>query len=205
VCLCSPSSKIGSSPLNGCGGNCRRGRKYWQPTAGFVTHITCRLIAKNRDQLRNPTLGNRVRATFTLLLISQFVWVKNWVKFVRFCPTQHNFICIEYLYKLHKEYLTSLTFKFYTFFYTKFGNFHISHFSPLTVTKLSTLKKQSSFLAHPVQLMDWIPQLQSIYSSSASIFQFFGPPCTINGLNFPVVYLKYFSHRWSTKTASYSF
>ena len=33
-----------------------------------MTHITCRLTAKNRDQLRNPTLGNRVRATFYLLL-----------------------------------------------------------------------------------------------------------------------------------------
>jgi len=30
-------------------------------TAGFVTHATCRLTAKNR----NPTLGNRVWATFT--------------------------------------------------------------------------------------------------------------------------------------------
>ena len=29
------------------------------------THVTCRLTAKNRDQLRNPTLGNRVWATFT--------------------------------------------------------------------------------------------------------------------------------------------
>jgi len=28
--------------------------------AGFMTHVTCRLTAKNRDQLRNPTLGNRV-------------------------------------------------------------------------------------------------------------------------------------------------
>jgi len=36
------------------------------PTAGFMTHITCRLTAKNRDRLRNPTLGNRVWATFTL-------------------------------------------------------------------------------------------------------------------------------------------
>ena len=27
--------------------------------------VTCRLTAKNRDQLRNPTLGNRVWATFT--------------------------------------------------------------------------------------------------------------------------------------------
>ena len=31
----------------------------------FMTHITCRLTAKNRDQLRNSTLGNRVWATFT--------------------------------------------------------------------------------------------------------------------------------------------
>jgi len=31
-----------------------------------MTHITCRLTAKNRDQLRNPTLGNRVWATFYL-------------------------------------------------------------------------------------------------------------------------------------------
>jgi len=29
-----------------------------------MTHITCRLIAKNRDQLGNPTLVNRVSATF---------------------------------------------------------------------------------------------------------------------------------------------
>ena len=25
-----------------------------------MTHVTCRLTAKNRDQFRNPTLGNRV-------------------------------------------------------------------------------------------------------------------------------------------------
>jgi len=31
---------------------------------GFMTHVTCRLTAKNRDQLRNRTLGNRVWATF---------------------------------------------------------------------------------------------------------------------------------------------
>ena len=30
-----------------------------------MTHITCKLTAKNRDQLRNRTLGNRVWATFT--------------------------------------------------------------------------------------------------------------------------------------------
>jgi len=33
-----------------------------------MTHITCRLTVKNRDQLRNPTLGNRVWAAFTFYL-----------------------------------------------------------------------------------------------------------------------------------------
>jgi len=33
--------------------------------AGFMTHVTCRLTAKNRDQPRSRTLGNRVGATFT--------------------------------------------------------------------------------------------------------------------------------------------
>ena len=31
-----------------------------------MTHVTCRLTAKNQDQLRNPTLGNRLWATSTL-------------------------------------------------------------------------------------------------------------------------------------------
>ena len=32
-----------------------------------MTRVTCRLTARNRDQLRNPTLGSRVRAIFTFL------------------------------------------------------------------------------------------------------------------------------------------
>jgi len=32
-----------------------------------MIRVTCRLTAKNRDQIRNPTLGNRVWATFTFL------------------------------------------------------------------------------------------------------------------------------------------
>ena len=36
-----------------------------------MTHITCRLTAKNRDQLRNRTLGSRVGATFTFLSLSR--------------------------------------------------------------------------------------------------------------------------------------
>jgi len=38
--------------------------------ARFITHVTCRLTAKNQDQLRNPTLGNRVWATFTFSYIT---------------------------------------------------------------------------------------------------------------------------------------
>ena len=34
---------------------------------GFMTHVTCRLTAKNPDQLRNPTLGNGVWTTLTFL------------------------------------------------------------------------------------------------------------------------------------------
>jgi len=64
------SSKIGSSPL-------KDGRGNWQLQAwrkivaayhlGFMTHVTCRLIAKNQHQLWNPMLGNRIWATFTVL------------------------------------------------------------------------------------------------------------------------------------------
>ena len=48
--------------------------EWWQPTAGFMTHVTCRLTAKNRDQLRNPTLGNRVPATFTFVSLYQLYY-----------------------------------------------------------------------------------------------------------------------------------
>ena len=37
-----------------------------------MTRVTCRLTAKNRDQLRNPTLGNRVWASFIFLLICRY-------------------------------------------------------------------------------------------------------------------------------------
>ena len=38
-----------------------------------MTHVTCRLTTKNRDQLRDPTFGNRVLATFTFLLLIIYV------------------------------------------------------------------------------------------------------------------------------------
>jgi len=38
------------------------------------THVTCRLTAANRHQLQNPTLGNRVRATFTFTIFLVLVY-----------------------------------------------------------------------------------------------------------------------------------
>ena len=35
-----------------------------------MTHVTCRLTAKNRDQFRNPMLGNRVWDAFTFLAVN---------------------------------------------------------------------------------------------------------------------------------------
>ena len=40
-----------------------------------MTHVTCRMTAKNRDQLRNPTLGNRLLATFTFLQFTYMLTV----------------------------------------------------------------------------------------------------------------------------------
>ena len=42
-----------------------------------MTHITCRLTAKNRYQLQNPTLSNRVWATFTFFMSYTAVWAKS--------------------------------------------------------------------------------------------------------------------------------
>ena len=45
-----------------------------------MTHITCMLTAKKRDQLRNPTLNSRVWASFTFLTV---VYVSFYCQFVR--------------------------------------------------------------------------------------------------------------------------
>jgi len=58
MCLCSPSSEIGSTPLKGCRGNCGPGGKKWHPAAGIMTRVTCRLTTAKGT--RNPTLDNQV-------------------------------------------------------------------------------------------------------------------------------------------------
>jgi len=40
-----------------------------------MTHVACRLTAKNRDQLRNSTLGNGAWATFTFFTVQ--VWLNS--------------------------------------------------------------------------------------------------------------------------------
>ena len=46
-----------------------------------MTRVTCRLTAKNQDQLRNPTLGTRVLATFTFFTVAacllSLVWYRH--------------------------------------------------------------------------------------------------------------------------------
>jgi len=45
-----------------------------------MTHVTCRLTAKNRVQLRNPMLGNRVWAAFTFL----WRWWWQWLVYAEY-------------------------------------------------------------------------------------------------------------------------
>ena len=40
-----------------------------------MTHVICRLTANNRDQLRNPTLGNRVYGLHLPFLLLLRLWV----------------------------------------------------------------------------------------------------------------------------------
>jgi len=41
-----------------------------------MTRVTCRLTAKNQNQLWNPTLGDRVWATFTFYFCCRIVQYK---------------------------------------------------------------------------------------------------------------------------------
>jgi len=47
-----------------------------------MTYVTRRLTDKNRDQLRNPTLGNGVRATFTCICYTDMLAI-DMINFIR--------------------------------------------------------------------------------------------------------------------------
>ena len=59
-----------------------------------MTHVTCRLTAKNWDQLRNPTLCNRVWATFTFFVTDDIfgVLVGKWNGIEKLSSYPHGYI-----------------------------------------------------------------------------------------------------------------
>jgi len=59
-----PGFKFAAATLSG---NSLGQTVHTHRVSGFMTHVTCELTAKNRDQLRNPTLGNRVRVCATFI------------------------------------------------------------------------------------------------------------------------------------------
>jgi len=67
-----------------------------------MTHVTCRLTAKNRDQLRDPigfhTLGNRVWAAFTF---THLLTVPISTLYTTFCGSVTNYILLTYTYFIH--------------------------------------------------------------------------------------------------------
>ena len=63
------AGKLVAAFLRVAGGTAGLAESNGSLPTGLMTHshITCRLTTKNRDQLRNPTLGNRVWATCTFI------------------------------------------------------------------------------------------------------------------------------------------
>ena len=73
-----------------------------------MTHVTCRLTAKNRDQLRNHTLGNRVWATFSFYTLPTHFSIANTQQFATITPAQ--IISARVLYHLEQPYTCILHF-----------------------------------------------------------------------------------------------
>jgi len=67
-------------------------------------YVTCRLAAKNRDQLWNLTLGNRVWATFTFFLFDQRV-----INFVYPCTTHSTVVGVIHRRDRRRVLLTTPT------------------------------------------------------------------------------------------------
>ena len=64
-----------------------------------MTHVTCRLTAKNWDQLQNPTLGNRVWATFFIVWHVLFRSSASLVLFRKLLKTElFMWSCISWLH-----------------------------------------------------------------------------------------------------------
>jgi len=67
-----------------------------------MTHVTCRLTTKNRDQLRNPTIGNQVWATLNLFTYLTVAVGQETV--IPCCPdTRYSYV--EYTLYLRRRYI----------------------------------------------------------------------------------------------------
>jgi len=81
-----------------------------------MTHATGRLTAKNRDQLGNPTLGNRVWATFTFLIVGlrggNNITIADHTRSFDFFPIPIRFLCHNCFYL--RQFLFPLQLLFWT-------------------------------------------------------------------------------------------
>jgi len=64
-----------------------------------MTHVTCKLTAKNRDQLRNPTLSNRAWATFFTTEIT-FPYIVDAAAGVLKLDTMHQCVFVSSIDKI---------------------------------------------------------------------------------------------------------
>jgi len=69
ICRKGPERRSGDQKKSRNGVPARSGSK--RTLAGFMIHISCRLTAKNRDQLRNPMLINQVWAIVLVVQVKQ--------------------------------------------------------------------------------------------------------------------------------------
>jgi len=103
---------------------------------------------------------------WSLLLLSRYVRVETWVKFTCFCRIR---------YKRGKEYLNAITCKFYTYSRKNFESFDISHaFLPLTIAKLSTLKKVWFFSPTPYTVFKNKYPVRFLIGSYSEVWNFTG-------------------------------
>jgi len=89
-----------------------------------MTHVTCSLTAKNRDQPRNPTLGNQAWATFFTNWLNTAAYTQSdpqraaptgaWVKSAVYVFVR----CAGWLYDVSESYDNSIMGDLYFFIYT---------------------------------------------------------------------------------------
>jgi len=154
-----------------------------------MTHVTCSLTAKNRDQLQNPILDNRVWATFTFLLwaavlMPNLPWTLNKLPFSYSATYKRNiqyntilfFSCWNIQYKtilLFSRFCIILIFWYYLVIYFLFFNYYIrsimaSFKSWLSFYKLSDRntflwnKTNQTYSYLKVNIFKWIWQMNGL-------------------------------------------